>query len=382
MITGERGIGKTSLMLYLMAMAKGVIDVHGKTCKFLVLDLDLDKKASRRGFMERIKSKLDRELGNEEKAIAFLKKTWSFLSRIKIMDSGLDKDEKNSINDEMMFDDLATSLSEISNRICKDDPERIFTNKFDGILILIDEADGSNDDFGLGEFLKLLLEKLQRLDCSYISVGIFGLPTLKHKLYHSHPSSVRIFNEITLERLESTDIERIIDICIQRVKEKGHKTRSITSDGKNALVRLSEGFPHFLHQFGYTAYEFEEEKDIDQHIIIESAFMPKGGLSLIGDKYYHDDYYNKIKEPSYRQVLKIMADSLDGWVKKSDISKRFVGKKSTLDNAIKALRDKGIILDNETTRGVYKLLNKGFALWVKLYGEKHDTVIQVPTDKK
>jgi hypothetical protein len=98
-----------------------------------------------------------------------------------------------------------------------------------------------------------------------------------------------------------------------------------------------------------------------------SALGKRGGLEIIGDRYYRNDFYNKIQKDSYRQVLRIMADKHDGWVTKAEIKEKFDGKESTLDNAIQALRERHIILSQEGQRGVYRLQHRGFALWIKLY---------------
>jgi DNA-binding IscR family transcriptional regulator len=62
-----------------------------------------------------------------------------------------------------------------------------------------------------------------------------------------------------------------------------------------------------------------------------------------------------------------MADDLDGWVSRAKIGSKFKGKPSTLNNAIKALRDRHVIWSKEGEKGVYRLQHKGFALWIKLY---------------
>jgi hypothetical protein len=90
-------------------------------------------------------------------------------------------------------------------------------------------------------------------------------------------------------------------------------------------------------------------------------------MEQIGDRYYRDNFYNKIQQESYRQVLRIMADHLDSWVSKGAIREKFEGKTTTLDNALHALRERGIILSKEGEKGVYRLQHKGFALWIKLY---------------
>ena len=103
-------------------------------------------------------------------------------------------------------------------------------------------------------------------------------------------------------------------------------------------------------------------------------------MDKIGDRYYRDDFYNKIQKDSYRQVLHLMADSGNQWVAKADIRKRFSGKTSTLDNAIKALVDRKIILAKEGKRGTYRLQHRGFALWIKLKTKHQEGLIQAQFD--
>ena len=68
MITGERGIGKTSLLLYLKALAQGNIDFNSIKFKFLVLDLDIDTNSTQLGIIHRIQMRLDNQLGKDETA--------------------------------------------------------------------------------------------------------------------------------------------------------------------------------------------------------------------------------------------------------------------------------------------------------------------------
>lgn len=100
------------------------------------------------------------------------------------------------------------------------------------------------------------------------------------------------------------------------------------------------------------------------------AFDKNGALECIGRKYYHADYYNKIKADSYRQVLIIMSEHLDAWVTKKQISDKFKGTPNVLTNAIKALQDRNIIVAKPGTRGTYKLLDKGFAWWIAMNQKK------------
>jgi RIO-like serine/threonine protein kinase len=69
-------------------------------------------------------------------------------------------------------------------------------------------------------------------------------------------------------------------------------------------------------------------------------------------------------------VLQIMAENTNEWVKKSDIRKKFTGDDQTLTNALQALTTRKIILKNKSKLGEYRLQQRGFALWIKLFGNR------------
>lgn len=370
MITGERGIGKTSLLLYLKYLAKGDIPFNDETFKFLILNLDIDAGTTQLGLIKRIQRHLDHQLGQTEAAREFLQKAWSFIQRIRICDSGIGAEPGPVYSlDEVHIDEFSLSLAEVCNRTCRPDADTLFSAKYDGFLILIDEADNCSTDLQLGSLLKLLVERLQRQGCDRVLLGLAGLPELRSKLYASHPSSLRIFEDVHLDRLTNDEVARVIATCLEKANVENTEKTAIIEEAERTLVLLSEGYPHFIQQFGYSSFAIDSDNVIDLSDVKKSAFGLRGALDLIGDRYYRSDFYNKIQEESYRQVLRIMADDLDGWVTRAKIKAKFKGKASTLNNAIKALRDRHIIWSKEGAKGIYRLQHKGFALWIKLYAD-------------
>lgn len=368
MITGERGIGKTSLLLYLKALAQGKIQFNSVTFNFLVLDLDVEPNSTQLGLISRIKMRLENQLGKSERARTFLKESWAFLQRLHIMDFGIAPEQKNS-SEEVLLDEFALTLAQVCERTCNPDSEPTFSARHDGILLIIDEADNCPSQLHLGSFFKLLTERLQRHYCNRILVCLAGMPDLRDKLYVSHPSSLRIFEDLQLGGLTKQEVLDVIDICLKRANKDNQDKVWITDEARKMLVSFSEGYPHFIQQFGYSAFAYDTDGKIDNVDVLQSAFGIRGALDLIGDRYYRDDFYNKIQQDGYRQVLRIMAEDLDGWVTRTKIKSKFKGKEATLNNALKALRDRHIILPKQGEKGVYRLQHKGFALWIKLFAD-------------
>jgi hypothetical protein len=236
----------------------------------------------------------------------------------------------------------------------------------DGIVILIDEADKPPASANLGEFVKIFTERLTKRGCNRVCLGLAGLSTLLQTLRHSHDSSVRIFEVITLDPLQPNERNEVVERGLTEASGKNGFAVSILPDAKDAISELSEGYPHFLQQFSFSAFEEDSDNVIDEHDVREGALHPeKGAIQQLGIKYFHELYFDQIGSDEYRDVLRAMAVNLDDWVTKPEIRKKVSMKGSTLDNAIAALKKKHIILPKPGVAGSYRLPTKSFAVWIR-----------------
>lgn len=369
LLLGQRGIGKTSLLNLVKYQAEGRIKIKNETLNFLVVEIDITRDTNLYTIIKKIELALKRKLAKSEPTRKLFSDIWNFLGRVEI--AGVRVDTSREYDKELLFEEFSYSLADTLKRISSKNGER-FESIHDGILLIIDESDNASKDLDLGTFLKLLFERLQKEGTEQLMIGVAGLPKTKEILIESHPSSIRIFEELNLDRLTDNDIKYVIKRVLDHSQElNGHRTE-IDAQAENNLVRLSEGFPHFIHQYGYCAFDLSDGKIITDENVQDGAFGNNGAIEKIGDKYYRDDFYNKIKVDSYRQVLVIMAEKLDLWVTKKHIKSKFKGQSSTLDNAINALRTRGIILSKEGTKGTYRLQDKGFAWWIAMNQKKDE----------
>jgi hypothetical protein len=367
LITGERGIGKSSLMMILKDFSSGKFETleHGKF-NFLTINIVISERMSLLTFIKLIERNIKRELGKVEAIRSFMNSTWDFVQRIKIMDSGIDQLNVTEDSD-LVINDFSYSLSETCNRIIN--PEK-GEDKKDGIVFIIDEADNACDDLHIGYFFKVVTELLQQNGCQNIMFIVVGLPEISAKLAKSHESSLRIFNHIRVKELNPTDRFYVIDKGIEEGNRINDEKTSISEDAKRHISTLSEGYPHFIQQFAHTAFEYNTDGEISSEDVLEGAFKDGGAIDAIGSRYYASDFHSKIKSDEYRQVLGIMAESMNEWIKKSDIREKFTGLDQTLTDALAALTQRKIILKNDSVRGEYRLQQRGFALWIKLFGSR------------
>ena len=376
MLTGERGIGKTSLLQYFKLMAQGVVQVTNNPMNFLIVELDIDANTTDLGLIRRVNVAISRALKGGEPARSFITNAWEFLQRVQAL--GMTIRPGEGVDPEILHDEFAHSLAQTCERISGSDAASVFESRYDGIVILIDEADNAPSELRLGAFLKLLIERVERHGCQRLMVGLAGMPRLRDVLRESHASSLRLFDELPVGTLSSEEVSRVIDRALTVANESNEEQTAIDATARQALIDYAEGYPHFIQQFGYSAFESDTDLIIDVQDVERGAVGQQGAMEKIGDRYYRDDFYNKIQKSSYRQVLRIMAENGNRWVSKSDIRTKFKGRPTTLDNAIHALRDRNIILTKEGERGVYRLQHQGFAFWIKLYTtEPHERQTQL-----
>jgi len=370
LLTGERGIGKSSLISLIKPTAQGDITTPDyDRFNFIVVNTVISNRSTLVSFIKLLERNLKRELekiGKAEKVRSFFDDTWSFVQRLRIMDSGIDKTQTNDELD-LIIDDFSYSLSETCKRITN--PENGEVSK-DGLMIVVDEADNACPDLHIGYFFKVVTELLQQNGCENVMFILAGLPEVVEKLTTSHESSMRVFSQLVIKELKPDDRRYVVNRGLEVGNETNTEQTTISADGRNIISTLSEGYPHFIQQFSYSAFEANTDGEISEEDVRNGAFRKGGALDAIGSRYYQSLYNEQIKSDEYREVLQIMAESMNSWIKKSEIRESFSGNDHTVGDALKALTARKIILKNPSKMGEYRLQHKGFALWIKLFGQR------------
>ena len=361
LIQGERGIGKSSLVLY----TKQYLSTQkNDNYNFLVIKVDLAPKYS---FLD-IVEKLIAETEIECKRLGLSEPLVSALNLLKKVQSSYISIKESRTPPYMLISNIAELFKKISEK-----------KELDGVCILIDEADKPSAESDLGSFFKLFTERLVTIDCNKICLGISGLPETLDKLRLSHESSLRIFHILNLKPLLPKDRETVIDLGLSEANKKGETKVSIADSSKKLITQLSEGYPYFLQQFCYSAFEADQDNTIDNADVEKGIYSPDtGALKQLGEKLFNNLFYDRIDSTEYRKVLQYMAakqqEQDKQWVPRADIIKHSGIKLSTVNNALQALKDRQIIFDNPNKKGEYKLPSRSFAIWINIFtknGQSH-----------
>jgi len=353
LLHGERGIGKSSLIVYLDALADGKISSpDDRQYNFLTLNVVLERTTTGITLLEKIGTELTRSLLRRGDAKTKLVSLWDFF---KNWEGGGFKYNSNT-GPSLAAESLAETIADVSRRLASD---------IDGVVIFIDEADKPGDEANLGEFLKVFTERLTRAGGDRVCIGLAGVTGVVDMLRRSHESSVRILHTYLLEPLATDERIAAVRLGLEEAALKNQKETRIEADAMEWICRYSEGFPHFIQQYAFSAFETDSDDVIDINDVHVCAFKENGALDQLGVRYFEEMYRAQINSDDYRSVLQAMAEHPEKYMARKEIKEATGLKVTTLTNALQALKARQIILPHPDKQGLYRLPSDSFAVWIR-----------------
>lgn len=248
-ITGDRGIGKSSVLTQVKNIAEGEMDL----LKRLEIDPGVDQfdficawhDCSTDQNPSILASGILKQLENRFKSIfSGLKLELNIAGILKV-------GEKDS---------SVSTISEISEKFCTDlttISNQIKDKEKSGVILFFDELDRVKPDSGVATFFKLSAEKLSRDKVKNISFFAAGITGAIQNLEKEHGSIYRTFKDVPLPKLEESEVKQIL--------ETGFNTVNCTYDAvviKN-VFDLSAGYPEPVHLLGSQLLKSDSDDHLD-----------------------------------------------------------------------------------------------------------------------
>lgn len=365
LITGDRGAGKTSFLDYLRTNATA----GAEGFNFIVVDFAVDRNSTRLDLARAVQSEIDKVLSIHSPVKDLLSKTWGFIQRFEAAGVAFRSSDPSPENHREIFRNLADSLCKVVATVCVDAPSGSLNLGYDGVLLLIDEVDQSSDELDVGTFLKLLLERLNTVGCRQVVVGLAGLHSTRQVLVKSHPSSLRVFDELPLGDLKREDVESLLAHAELQVKNEGHANFHFSPDAVSQILDFSGGHAHFVHQFGYCAFEkacqvSNESFRLDSSHVVNGAFEPRGALELIGDMYFQIPYESIKGNNAALAILDYVCESPYVQFSFDDIGAELGLDIKVVNPVLNELTELSILVLNKIA-GTYRVRHTCFAFWLK-----------------
>ncbi len=356
LIHGERGIGKSSLLFLLDNVARGTIPtLDGSKLDILTVNVELEPSDTYTELTAKIAREFTRTLDRSEAVRKSLSDLWEFLTRWEVFGVKYNKEE---LRPEVLVEELAEKMIAVAARL---------KERGSGIFVFIDEADKAPAHANLGECMKVLTERLAKRGCGNTAFGLVGITEVLGKLRKSHESSVRIFQPFELGPLAPEERRSVFSSALDEAAEKNGFPTAIEADALELLVNVSEGYPHFIQQYGYSAFETDTDNVISRTDVAVGLTKENGALHQLGMRYFENMYTGEIYSDDYRKVLQVIAVNPEQYMSRGEITKRSGLKTGTISNALHTLTKKHILLPMPGKKGMFRLPSRSFAVWIAAY---------------
>lgn len=243
LITGTRGIGKSSLSYQLQKVLSGnnVIlkrcDVDIEFTGYITVNYVCTSEDSLESLVLNLILLLEEKLEVISNKLKLKQADISF-SFIEIFKTTLkfEKSEKECGSLVKGFVNVIEKFSEIYK-----DPH---------INIAIDELDQLDKNEKIAQFIKAVLENLAAKEENILSFILVGQNELFNTLYNQQPAFHRLVKYIKLLPLSNENTEEVLYACLGRSEIQ----TTIEQDAKNMLINLSGGYPASIQLLGHETF--------------------------------------------------------------------------------------------------------------------------------
>lgn len=346
-ITGDRGIGKSSVLRQTKSLTEGNLNLLTKlgidpgisTYDFVTAWHDCAPDQTPASLAEGILSQL------EHAAVRLFKNF-----KVELSLGGL----KLAAQDPKVSD-LSSVVTMFCNEISKFAKKATEEEK-SGIVLFFDELDRVKANSGVATFFKLTAEKLNRDGVKNVTVFAAGITGAIQNLEEEHGSIYRTFKDVPLPRLERQEIVQILEEGFQSV---GATYAPVVLDH---IFALSAGYPEPVHLLGSQIlhsdsddYLSEEDFIAAERRVVETLRKNKlsGALENAGSG-------------KYQKILQAMAKYSGSAVPLSYISTETGYEQNQLSSNMGTLVKRGVI--SLATRGIYSFVDPLLKVYISRFG--------------
>ncbi|RZM79083.1 ATP-binding protein [Leptolyngbya iicbica] len=289
-ITGDRGIGKSSVLIQARNLAEGNLDLaerlgispgldnYNFVCAWHDCATDQTPSALASGILSQLQTSLENLFGK---------------LKIELNIGGI-------LTVGQKEDSSVSSLSEVVELFCAGLARAANQAKDkgkSGIVLFFDELDRVETSSGVATFFKLSAEKLSRDQVKSVAFFAAGITGAIQNLEEEHGSIYRTFKDVPLPRLELLEVEQIL--------KEGFNSVACTYENEviQKIFELCAGYPEPVHLLGSQILK----SDSDDHLSADDFEVAKVDVVETLRRNKLASMLRKAGSGKYQKILEAMA---------------------------------------------------------------------------
>ena len=325
-ISGERGIGKSSLANFVLRLSDEECNTTG--CHVLLGSVrELNEMVGK--ILEQLKD----FVGNKVQKVGLFGITL----------------ELNLSDDDLSL--LTNNLVQGMNNLWRN-----LKHQINGLLLILDDINGLAPSTEFANWLKSTVDQFAVSDHKTpLCILVVGLEERRQELIENQPSLARVFELIETSPWSDEEATEFYVHAFQSANAKIEKADLDT------LVHFTGGLPVLAHEIGDAVWRTAQSLEINAHEIDEGIF---NAAEIIGLKLLEPQIFSAIRSERYRSILRKMAGEPQMRFRRAELAAQLTNQEvKVMDNFLRRMRTLGAIDTDPDVRGGYKFPNLLHALY-------------------
>lgn len=340
-ITGERGIGKSSLASLVRRLCERERVATG--CHVYLGGAHDLQEMTRRTFDRLLKDSIERP--RHHQILEF------FGNRVrKIGMFGV------SVELALNAEDLRMASSSTNFIISVRELLR-YLDERTSLLLILDDINGLAGSADFAHWLKSLVDEIATSQReTRLCILLVGLEERRRELIRSQPSLARVFDLVDIEPWSDAEAEQFY----RESFAEGNAT--LPTVGPRFLVRYTGGLPVLAHEIGAAVWHVARTQTIGQN---ELSYGVVRAAEIIGIKLLEPQIFQAIQSGRYRSILRKIADEPSRMTfQRGELVARLTeDERKVMDNFLRRMRTLGAVEIDPEVRGGYRFPNRLHALY-------------------
>ena len=345
-ISGERGIGKSSLANFLLHLSDEECNTTG--CHVLlgsVRELNemvgkileqLIKESSNKPWHQQLKD----FVGNKVQKVGL----FGITLELNLSDDDLSLLTNNFVQG---MNNLWRNLKDQSN----------------GLLLILDDINGLATSTEFANWLKSTVDQFAVSEHKTpLCILVVGLEERRQELIENQPSLARVFELIEISPWSDEEVTEFYQQAFQSANAKIEKAEIDT------LVHFTGGLPVLGHEIGEAVWRTAQSLDINKSEIHQGIL---NAAEIIGRKLLEPQIFSAIRSERYRSILRKMTGDLEMHFRRSELVARLTKEEvKVMDNFLHRMKKLGAIDTDPDVHGGYKFPNLLHALYFMIESQR------------
>lgn len=332
-VSGERGIGKSSLASFVRHLSEHESQVAG--CHVFLGGVEDLKEMLRRTFDRLLKESMDKPWHDQIRNFF-----GNHVRKVGLFGVTLELNLQDSDWSTLAHDFVPTVrrlLAEIKDQKC-------------ALFLILDDINGLAGSEAFANWLKSTVDEISTSQREMpLCILVVGLEERRQELVSKQPSLARVFELIDIAPWsddEATDFYR------NSFDSVGTK---VADTEMHELVRFTGGLPVLAHEIGDAVWRTARGPTIDSREVREGILT---AAEVIGRKLLQPQVFRAIRSERYHSILRKMSDPPRMHFRRSELTERLSGnERKVMDNFLQRMKRLGALETDPEVKGGYRFPN-------------------------